>query len=108
VLTTLLALSLRHLTVEVEGHRLAVRFGPLPLFRTSVRCEDIEGVEVGRTTLLDCCGIHWSLRGSWVWSLWGWECVVVRHRRGVLRIGTDDATNLALFLRGKMERGRLP
>jgi hypothetical protein len=108
VLMTLLALSLHHLTVEDEGHRLAVRFGPLPLFRTGVRYEDIEGVEVGRTTLLDCCGIHWSLRGGWVWSLWGWECVVVRHRRGVLRVGTDDAANLAMFLQAKMQRGESP
>jgi hypothetical protein len=105
VLLTLLALSLHHLTVEDEGHRLAVRFGPLPLFRTSVRYEDIEGVEVGRTTVLDCCGIHWSRRGGWVWSLWGGKCVVVRHRRGVLRVGTDDAANLAVFLQAKMQGG---
>jgi hypothetical protein len=104
VLLSLLALSFHHLTVEDEGDRLAVRFGPLPLFRTSVRYGDIEGVEVGRTTALDCCGIHWSLRGGWVWSLWGWECVIVRRRRGVLRIGTDDAANLALFLQSKMAR----
>jgi hypothetical protein len=101
VLLTLLGLSFHHLTVEDEGHRLAVRFGPLPLFRTGVRYEDIEGVEVGRTTVLDCCGIHWSLRGGWVWSLWGWECIVVRRRRGVLRVGTDDAANLARFLEAK-------
>ena len=101
LLFALLAPGLYHLTVEDEGHWLAVRFGPLPLFRTGVRYEDIEGVEVGRTTLLDCCGIHWSLRGGWVWSLWGWECIVVRRRRGVLRVGTDDAANLARFLEAK-------
>jgi hypothetical protein len=104
VLLAVLGLSFHRLTVQDEGDRLAVRFGPLPVFRTGVRCEDIEGVELGRTTVLDCCGIHWSLRGGWVWSLWGWECVVVRRRQGVLRIGTDDAANLALFLDGKMPR----
>jgi hypothetical protein len=105
VLMTLLGLSFHRLTVEDEGDRLAVRFGPLPLFRTGVRYEDIEGVEVGRTTALDCCGIHWSRRGGWVWSLWRGDCVVVRCRRGILRVGTDDAVNLALFLRGKTPRG---
>jgi hypothetical protein len=107
-LLTLLAVSLHRLTVEDEGHRLAVRFGPLPLFRTGVPYEDIEGVEVGRTTALDCCGIHWTRRGGWVWGLWGWECVVVRRRRGTLRIGTDDAANLALFLQGKAPRNGPP
>jgi len=96
---------LRASTGTESGHRLAIRFDPLPLFRTGVRYEDIEGVEVGRTTVLDGWGIHRSLRGGWVWSVWGRECVVVRHRRGVLRVGTDDAANLALFLQGKTPRG---
>jgi hypothetical protein len=102
VMMTVLALSFHHLTVEDEGHRLVIHFGPLPLFRTSVRYEDIESVEIGSTTLLDCCGIHWSPRGGWVWSLWGWDCVIVRRRRGVLRLGTDDAANLAQFLQSKI------
>jgi hypothetical protein len=99
--------AFHHLTVEDQGDRLAIRFGPLPLFRRTVRYAGIEGVEVGRTLLLDGWGIHYSLRGGWVWNVWGRDCVVVHRKHGgVLRIGTDDAANLARFLEGKIvQRG---
>ena len=103
LLIALLAPAFHHLTVEDQGDRLAVRFGPLPLFRRSVLYADIETVEVGRTLLLDGWGIHYSLRGGWVWNLWGRGCVVLHLKNGgVLRIGTDDAANLARFLEGKI------
>lgn len=71
----------------------------MPLFRRNVRYADIESVEVGRTLFLDGWGIHYSIRGGWVWNLWGRACVVVHFRNGkTLRIGTDDAENLAAFL----------
>lgn len=103
LLIALLAPAFHHLTVEDRGDRLAVRFGPVPLFRRSVLYADIEKVEVGRTLILDGWGIHYSIRGGWVWNLWGRDCVVVRLKNGgVLRIGTDDAANLARFLEGKV------
>ena len=43
--------ALHHLTVIEQGELLGVRFGPLPLFRRTVRYDDIERVEVGRTLL---------------------------------------------------------
>jgi hypothetical protein len=43
-----------------------------------------------------------SIRGGWVWNLWGRDCVVVQLKKGTLRIGTDDAANLAVFLQGKV------
>jgi hypothetical protein len=89
------------LTVADEGDRLAIQFGFLPLFRTRIRYADIRAVEIGRTTLLDGFGIHRSLQGGWVWNIWGWECVVIRHR-GTTRVGTDDAENLATFLKTKI------
>jgi len=98
---TLLGPAVHHLEVEDRGDRLAVRFGPLPLLRRSVRYTDIVTVEVGRTLVLDGWGVHYSLRGGWVWNLWGRDCVVVRLRNGVLRIGTDDAENLTRFLETK-------
>src|SRR5689334_19753370 len=49
----LLAFSFQHLTVADKGDRLAIQFGPLPLFRKSVRYQDIQQVEVGKTTVLD-------------------------------------------------------
>jgi len=93
--------AVHRLTVEDRGDRLGVRFGPLPLLRTSVRYADIEKAEVGRTLVLDGWGVHYSVRGGWVGNLWGRACVVVRLKTGVLRIGTDDAENLARFIENK-------
>ena len=76
---------------------------PATLFRRSVRYADIEKVEVGRTLVLVGWGIHYSIRGGWVWNLWGRDCVVAHWKHGgVLRIGTDDASNLTRFLEGKI------
>ncbi len=61
--------------------------------------DDIIGVEIGRTTIMDGWGIHWSPRSGWVWSLSAGKCVVIRRRRGVIRVGTDDADRLAEFLK---------
>jgi hypothetical protein len=105
VLILAVAASFHHLTVEDQGDRLSISFGPLPLFRRSVKYEDIVSVEVGRTTILDGWGIHMSLRGGWVWNLWGRDCVVLRLTRSTLRVGTDDAKDLAQFIAGRIARG---
>jgi hypothetical protein len=101
LLTGVLATAMHRLTVEDRGDRLAVRFGPLPLFRTTVPYADIEAVEVGRTWLLEGWGIHYSVRAGWVWNIRGRACVRVRTRHRVLWVGTDDAENLARFLATK-------
>ncbi len=97
-----LAESFRHLTVTDEMDRLVIRYGPLPLFRKTVPYNQIAGVEVGRTTFLDGWGIHYSLRGGWVYNLWGTDCVVLTLRRGKLFVGTDDPEGLAAFLRERI------
>ena len=94
--------SFHHLTVEDKRDRLSISFGPLPLFRRSIRYDDIVSAEIGRTTILDGTGVHWSLRGGWVWNIWGWDCVVLQLRKGILRVGTDDAENLLAFLNQKI------
>ena len=101
-LTLILAMAFHHLTVEEQGESLAIRFGPLPIFSRTVRYGDIEKVEIGRTLFLDGWGIHWSIRGGWLWNLWGRDCVVVHLKKGVLRIGTDDAGSLACWLKEKI------
>lgn len=99
VLIALLGPAFHHLRVADQGERLAIRFGPVPLFRRTVDYADIENAEIGRTLILDGWGIHYSIRGGWVWNLWGRNCVVVHFKYGrVLRIGTDDAENLAQFI----------
>jgi hypothetical protein len=103
LVTVFVGMAFHHLTVEDQGEFLAIRFGPLPLFRRKVRYADIVTVEVGRTWILEGWGIHYSMRGGWVWNIWGRVCVVVHFRNGgVLRIGTDDADNLARFLELKI------
>ena len=103
-----LAASFHHLTVEDQIDRLSISFGPVPLFRRTVRYDDIISAEIGRTTILDGWGIHMSPRGGWVWNLWGRDCVVLQMRKGILRVGTDDAANLAAFLNQKIgERQQL-
>lgn len=97
-----LAASFHHLTVDDQTDRLSVSFGPIPLFRRSIKYADIISAEIGRTTVLDGWGIHMSPRGGWVWNLWGRDCVVLQHRKGLLRVGTDDAGNLAAFLNQKI------
>jgi len=76
----------------------------LPLFKRRIPYDDIIGVEIGRTTIMDGWGIHWSPWGGWVWSLSAGKCVVIRRRRGVVRVGTDDAEGLVEFLTNRIER----
>ncbi len=85
-----------------QSDHLAIRFGPFPTFHRIVRHVAIVKVKRGRTLLLDGWGIHYSVRGGWVWNLWGRDCVVVHLKKGKLRIGTNDAENLAWFLERKV------
>lgn len=98
----LLASSFHHLTIEDRGSRLSVKFGPTPLFGLSIPYSEIRSVEAGRTSFLDGWGIHYSLRGGWVWNVWGRECVVIRRRRRILRLGSDDAEKLLVFIRSRI------
>ena len=98
LLMAMLGYSFQHLTVCDEGDRLAICFGPLPLFKRRIPYDDITGVEIGRTTIMNGWGIHWSPWGGWVWSLSAGRCVVIGRGRGVIRVGTDDAERLVEFL----------
>ena len=103
ILIFFLAPSFHHLKVEDEGDRLSISFGPLPLFRRTVPYSEIASVEIGRTTILDGWGIHMSLRGGWVWNLWGRDCLVLKLRESILRVGTNDPAHLAEFVRSRLE-----
>jgi hypothetical protein len=56
--------------------------------------------------LLDGWGIHMSVRGGWVWNIWGRDCVVIHLDRSTLRVGTDDAENLTDFLKQRTGMAR--
>ncbi|MGA2618073.1 MAG: hypothetical protein ABSF26_10720 [Thermoguttaceae bacterium] len=98
----LLAASFQHLTVADEGNQLAIRFGPFPLLRKRIWYDDIRDVEKGRTTFLDGWGIHWNPWGGWVWNIWGRDCVVIRLKRGTIKVGTNDPDGLVAFLRKRI------
>lgn len=99
---TIVGTSFHYLRVQDEGDFLRVGFGPLPLFQRKVWYHDIRQVEVGRTLILDGLGIHMSMRGGWVWNIWGRDCVVIHFDKSVLRVGTDDAENLRAFIDSKI------
>jgi len=97
-----------YLRVRDEGDRLSIRFGPVELFGTSIRYEDIARVERGRTNLLHGWGIHGLPFVSVTYNIHGYDCVRVEFKRprGVLRfrrmnIGTDDPEGLERFLRSR-------
>ena len=107
VFMAFLAESFRYLTVRDEGDRLAIRYGPLPLFRKRIRYSDLTAVEPGRTTLADGWGIHWTPGRGWTYNLWGYDCVKLTLGRKVIRVGTDDVDGLVDFLRGRTDRPEL-
>jgi len=107
IFTFLLAASFHQLTVADQSDYLAIRFGPLPLFRKRIFYDDIREVKKGRTTFLDGWGIHWSPWGGWVWNIWGRDCVVIRLKRGIIRVGTDDPDGLADFLKNRISAGEV-
>jgi len=93
------ALSFARLSVREEGDRLAVRFGPIGLARTSVRYGAIRSFRRGRSSLVDGLGIHWLPGRGWIWNLSGFDCVELEvEGRGRLRIGTDDPDGLVRHL----------
>ncbi len=98
----LLAASFHYLAVQGDDVGLKISFGPLPLFRRTIRYEEIVGAEPGKTDFLDGLGIHMSLKGGWVWNIWGRDCVVLTLRKGIFRLGTDQPQQLAQFIESRM------
>ena len=96
-------LCFRSLTVRDEGQWLAVRFGPLPVFRTKIVYSSITGVEAARSDALDGWGIHWILGRGVIYNLWGFDCVRIQMGKKTVRVGTDDVEGLVSFLRTKVQ-----
>jgi hypothetical protein len=100
------ALCFATLTVRDEGTRLAVRFGPIPLFGTSVAYSDITEVAAARSSFLDGWGVHWTPGRGWIYNLWGFGCVRIGLGRKTVRIGTDDVEGLVRFLNSRLESAK--
>jgi len=91
------------LTIEDAGDGLQVRYGPLPLFRKRIAYSAIRSARPGRSSIVDGWGIHWVPGRGWTWNLWGLNCVELDVGGKMLRIGSDDAENLAAFLRTRIK-----
>jgi hypothetical protein len=63
LVSALYASAVHYLTVVDQGEAIAIRFGPLPFYRKTVKYAAIEKVEIGRT-LLDGWGMHYSFSGG--------------------------------------------
>jgi hypothetical protein len=101
-LMLLFALCFATLTVRDEGHSLAIRFGPLPVFHKRIAYESISEAEPTRSALIDGWGIHYIPGRGWTWNLWGWSCVKLKVNGRTVRIGSDDAESLARFIQTRM------
>ena len=100
-------MAFQTLTVEDEGRHLAIRFGPLPLFRKRIPYDRITDARPGRSRFIDGWGIHYVPGRGWTYNLWGFDCVEIRLGRKLIRVGTDDVAGLLAFLQSKIPDGRL-
>jgi len=98
----LVSLMFKRLTIRDEGAHLAVRYGPLPLFRRRIPYSEIASADPDRTSWIDGWGIHWIPGRGYTYNLWGFGCVRLVVRERVIRIGSDDVENLVSFLRKKI------
>ncbi|NBR06066.1 MAG: hypothetical protein EBT92_09880 [Planctomycetes bacterium] len=105
IIVLIFAFGFQYLHVVDQGDYLTIHFGslPLPMCNRKLIYKNIIKVEIGRTLFLDGWGIHYSIRGGWVWNIWGRDCVVVYCKKEILRIGTNDAEQLSAFLKTKIE-----
>ena len=101
LLVILLCEGFSRLTIRDDGDRLAVVFGPPPVWRTQIFYRDIESVEPDRSTFLDGWGIHWLPGRGTIYNVWGYDCVRIKTDRRTVRLGTDDVDTLVAFLTAK-------
>jgi len=102
VLLMLAALTFGSLTVRDEGQWLALRYGPLPVFRKRVPYGQITSVEPGRTSIIDGWGIHWIPGRGYTYNLWGFSCVKLAVGDRTIRVGSDEPDKLVEFLKSKL------
>ncbi len=101
-LVLVLAFCFRGLTLRDEGEELAIRYGPLPVFRKKIRYADISAVKGGKTAFIDGLGIHWVPFRGWTYNLWGRDCAVLTVKGKTVRIGTDDADELVAHIKERL------
>lgn len=105
VACAVLAFAFAWLTVCGEGEWLAVRFGPIPLFRKMIPLGKITNVEKARSTFLAGWGIHLTRKG-WLWNIGGFDCVRIETGEKNTLVGTDDPDGLVAFLKRRIDANR--
>ena len=98
ILLMVLAGMFGWLRIRDDGEFLILRYGPVPGFGAQLRYADISKVERTRSWLIDGWGIHCIPGRGWTYNLWGSDCVEVTVGNRRVRVGSDDADNLARFL----------
>lgn len=106
LLAALIGFMFSYMTVQDEGDRLSVGFGPLA-FGTRIRYDEITHVDRGVMTLFDGIGIHTNLQGAGSYNPGTRDCVAIHLKnRSTVRIGTSDVEGLCRFLEGRIEANR--
>ena len=101
VLFVVLAMCFAWLLVRDEGDCLALRYGPLAVFRRRIPFSRSQSAQPGRTS-----GRHgWGLHGN-TWNLWGFGCVRLKIRDRTIKVGTDDVDGLSQFLAERLRQER--
>lgn len=98
----LLSQMFQTLTITDGGDFLGVRFGPISIFQQQIQYVDITAVEVDCSSWIDGWGIHWLPGRGTTWNLWGFGCVKLTVNGKTMRIGSDDAQQLAAFVRERI------
>lgn len=98
----LLAAMFQHLTIADAGEAIDIRFGPVSAFRRRIRYDEITSAEIDRTSWIDGWGIHWIPGRGTTWNLCGFDCVRLTINGKTVRLGSDDATQLAAFIRSRI------
>jgi hypothetical protein len=101
-----LGFSFQRLTIRDEGAWLAIRYGPLRVFRARIAYADISAVAAGQTSWIDGWGIHWIPGRGYTYNLWGFSCATLCVRGRTVRVGSDDAAQLVEFLKSKLPAAR--
>lgn len=92
------------LTITGDRDALALRYGPLPVFRKRFPYDKITAVRQGRSALIDGWGIHYIPGRGWTYNLWGYDCALLEMDGRTIRIGSDDAQRLVEFLQSRITR----
>ena len=98
-----LAFMFRQLTIADRGDHLALQYGPLPFFGTTIRYDDIESAERSRSAFIDGWGMHYIPGRGVTYNLWGFDCVKLMVKGRTIRVGSDDADALAELVSSKLK-----